>query len=52
MEFTVYNVNMNVPGHVFMRQEYEPEYDEITSKLVWEEVDRLNYVPGSGVATS
>ncbi|KAF2323813.1 hypothetical protein GH714_042398 [Hevea brasiliensis] len=33
-------------------EEYEPEYDEMTSKLVWEEVDRLNYVPGSGVATS
>ncbi|WCJ34210.1 Cytokinin riboside 5'-monophosphate phosphoribohydrolase LOG7 [Euphorbia peplus] len=33
-------------------EEYEPEYDEITSKLVWEEVDhRLTYVPGSGVAT-
>ncbi|XP_065857442.1 cytokinin riboside 5'-monophosphate phosphoribohydrolase LOG7 [Euphorbia lathyris] len=34
-------------------EEYEPEYDEITSKLVWEEVDhhRLNFVPGSGVAT-
>ncbi|KDP36133.1 hypothetical protein JCGZ_08777 [Jatropha curcas] len=32
-------------------EEYEPEYDELTSKLVWEEVDRLNYVPGSGVAT-
>ncbi|XP_059427850.1 cytokinin riboside 5'-monophosphate phosphoribohydrolase LOG7 [Corylus avellana] len=32
-------------------EEYVPEYDEITSKLVWEEVDRLNYVPESGVAT-
>ncbi|OAY42975.1 cytokinin riboside 5'-monophosphate phosphoribohydrolase LOG7 [Manihot esculenta] len=33
-------------------EEYEAEYDEVTSKLVWEEVDRLNYMPGSGVATS
>ena len=32
-------------------QEYVPEHDEITSKLVWEGVDRLNYVPESGVAT-
>ncbi|KAJ0028047.1 hypothetical protein Pint_36135 [Pistacia integerrima] len=31
-------------------EEYVPEYDEITSKLVWEE--RLAYVPESGVATS
>ncbi|PPR95091.1 hypothetical protein GOBAR_AA25581 [Gossypium barbadense] len=31
--------------------EYVPEYDEITSKLVWDEVDRLSYVPESGVAT-
>ncbi|KAF5473924.1 hypothetical protein F2P56_005871 [Juglans regia] len=26
-------------------EEYVPEYDEITSKLVWEEVERLNYTP-------
>ncbi|XP_022766985.1 cytokinin riboside 5'-monophosphate phosphoribohydrolase LOG7 isoform X2 [Durio zibethinus] len=32
-------------------EEYVPEYDEITSKLVWDEVDRLSYVPDSGVAT-
>ncbi|KAK8478913.1 hypothetical protein V6N13_110483 [Hibiscus sabdariffa] len=32
-------------------EEYVPEYDEITSKLVWDEVDRLSYVPESGVAT-
>ncbi|XP_050226260.1 cytokinin riboside 5'-monophosphate phosphoribohydrolase LOG7 isoform X1 [Mercurialis annua] len=32
-------------------EEYVPEYDEITSKLVWEEVGRLNYVAGPGVAT-
>ncbi|KAB1203844.1 Cytokinin riboside 5'-monophosphate phosphoribohydrolase LOG7 [Morella rubra] len=32
-------------------EEYVPEYDEITSKLVWDEVDRLNYVPESEVAT-
>ncbi|CAH8312778.1 unnamed protein product [Eruca vesicaria subsp. sativa] len=32
-------------------EEYEPEFDEITSKLVWDEVDRLSYVPGSEVAT-
>ncbi|VVA15418.1 PREDICTED: cytokinin riboside 5'-monophosphate [Prunus dulcis] len=25
-------------------EEYVPEQDEITSKLVWEEVDRINYV--------
>ncbi|XP_044481148.1 cytokinin riboside 5'-monophosphate phosphoribohydrolase LOG7-like isoform X1 [Mangifera indica] len=32
-------------------EEYVPEYDEITSKLVWEE-ERLAYVPESGVARS
>ncbi|CAL1394939.1 unnamed protein product [Linum trigynum] len=32
-------------------EEYEPEYDEVTSKLVWEEVDRRNYVAEPGVAT-
>ncbi|KAG5408119.1 hypothetical protein IGI04_004438 [Brassica rapa subsp. trilocularis] len=32
-------------------EEYEPEFDEITSKLVWDEVDRLSYVPGSEVTT-
>ncbi|CAN8298378.1 unnamed protein product [Cochlearia groenlandica] len=34
-------------------EEYEPEFDEITSKLVWDEVDRLSYnvPPGSKVAT-
>ncbi|XP_042502988.1 cytokinin riboside 5'-monophosphate phosphoribohydrolase LOG7 [Macadamia integrifolia] len=31
-------------------EEYVPEYDEITSKLIWE-VERLSYVPESGVAT-
>ncbi|KAK2655433.1 hypothetical protein Ddye_008485 [Dipteronia dyeriana] len=30
-------------------EEYVPEYDEITSKLLWEE--RLNYVQEPGVAT-
>ncbi|KAH7854738.1 hypothetical protein Vadar_017273 [Vaccinium darrowii] len=30
-------------------EEYVPEYDEVTSKLVWEE--RLSYVPESGVPT-
>ncbi|XVF76121.1 hypothetical protein PTKIN_Ptkin13bG0240400 [Pterospermum kingtungense] len=32
-------------------EDYVPEYDEITSKLVWDEVDILSYVPESGVAT-
>ncbi|XP_052175955.1 cytokinin riboside 5'-monophosphate phosphoribohydrolase LOG7 [Diospyros lotus] len=32
-------------------EEHVPQYDEITSKLVWEEVDRLNYVPQSDLAT-
>uniref|UniRef100_A0A7N2M623 Cytokinin riboside 5'-monophosphate phosphoribohydrolase n=1 Tax=Quercus lobata TaxID=97700 RepID=A0A7N2M623_QUELO len=36
---------------VMALEEYVPEHDEITSKLVWEGVDRLNYVPESGVAT-
>ncbi|KAL4606001.1 hypothetical protein ACB092_09G070500 [Castanea dentata] len=36
---------------VIALEEYVPEHDEITSKLVWEGVDRLNYVPESGVAT-
>ncbi|XP_022899021.1 cytokinin riboside 5'-monophosphate phosphoribohydrolase LOG7 [Olea europaea var. sylvestris] len=26
-------------------EEYIPEHDEVTSKLIWEEVGRLNYVP-------
>lgn len=33
-------------------QEYVPEYDEVTSKLIWEEVERLNYVPEVGVPTT
>ncbi|KAK4798990.1 hypothetical protein SAY86_024355 [Trapa natans] len=32
-------------------EEYAPEYDEVTSKLVWEEVDRLSCVTEAGVAT-
>ncbi|KAF4396959.1 hypothetical protein F8388_004927 [Cannabis sativa] len=36
---------------VRLLEEYTPEYDEVTSKLVWEEVDRLNYVAESEVAT-
>ncbi|KAF3442725.1 hypothetical protein FNV43_RR16642 [Rhamnella rubrinervis] len=36
---------------VRLLEEYVPEYDEVTSKLVWEGVERLNYVPESGVAT-
>lgn len=36
---------------VRLLEDYVPEYDEITSKLVWEEVDRLTYVAESEVAT-
>ncbi|KAM7499938.1 hypothetical protein LguiA_024352 [Lonicera macranthoides] len=36
---------------VIQLEEYVPEHDEITSKLIWEEVERLNYVPESGVTT-
>ncbi|XP_038903676.1 cytokinin riboside 5'-monophosphate phosphoribohydrolase LOG7 isoform X2 [Benincasa hispida] len=32
-------------------EEYVPEYDEITSQLVWEDVDRRSYVAESEVAT-
>lgn len=32
-------------------QEYVPEYDEVTSKLVWGEVDRLSYATESGATT-
>ncbi|XP_021289433.1 cytokinin riboside 5'-monophosphate phosphoribohydrolase LOG7 isoform X2 [Herrania umbratica] len=32
-------------------EDYKPEYDEVTSKLVWDEVDRLGYVPESRVTT-
>ncbi|XAR64779.1 hypothetical protein NMG60_11008612 [Bertholletia excelsa] len=32
-------------------EDYVPEHDEVTSKLVWEEVEMLSYVPGSGVPT-
>ncbi|XP_077230399.1 cytokinin riboside 5'-monophosphate phosphoribohydrolase LOG7 [Tasmannia lanceolata] len=31
-------------------EEYVPEYDEVTSKLIWE-VEQLSYVPEAGVAT-
>ncbi|KAJ7976198.1 Cytokinin riboside 5'-monophosphate phosphoribohydrolase [Quillaja saponaria] len=31
-------------------EEHVPEYDDVVSKLIWEDVDRLNYVPESGVA--
>ncbi|XP_074369283.1 cytokinin riboside 5'-monophosphate phosphoribohydrolase LOG7 [Apium graveolens] len=33
-------------------EEYVPEYDEVTSKLIWEEVERRNYVPEAGVSTT
>ncbi|XP_051114164.1 cytokinin riboside 5'-monophosphate phosphoribohydrolase LOG7-like isoform X1 [Andrographis paniculata] len=34
-------------------EEYVPEYDEITSKLIWEEVERINYgAESAGVPTS
>ncbi|KAK4480881.1 hypothetical protein RD792_011756 [Penstemon davidsonii] len=32
-------------------EEHIPETDEITSKLIWDEVERLNYVPESDVQT-
>ncbi|XP_009349185.1 cytokinin riboside 5'-monophosphate phosphoribohydrolase LOG7-like [Pyrus x bretschneideri] len=32
-------------------EEYVPELDEVTSKLVWEEMDRISYVSEPGVAT-
>ncbi|KAL7170658.1 hypothetical protein ACSBR2_035522 [Camellia fascicularis] len=32
-------------------EEYVPECDEVASNLVWEEVGRLNYGPGSDVPT-
>ncbi|KAL0374770.1 UNVERIFIED_CONTAM: Cytokinin riboside 5'-monophosphate phosphoribohydrolase LOG7 [Sesamum radiatum] len=32
-------------------EEHIPQYDEITSKLIWEEVERLNYMPESDVPT-
>nr|XP_043613441.1 cytokinin riboside 5'-monophosphate phosphoribohydrolase LOG7 [Erigeron canadensis] len=32
-------------------EEFVPEYDEIASKLTWDEVDRLSYVPEAGVPT-
>ncbi|XP_022144579.1 cytokinin riboside 5'-monophosphate phosphoribohydrolase LOG7 [Momordica charantia] len=32
-------------------EEYVPEYDEITSQLVWEDVDRRSYVAESEIAT-
>ncbi|XP_022744701.1 cytokinin riboside 5'-monophosphate phosphoribohydrolase LOG7-like isoform X1 [Durio zibethinus] len=35
---------------VRLLEDYVPEYDEITSKLVWDEVDRFSYVPESRVA--
>ncbi|KAI3716611.1 hypothetical protein L1987_67601 [Smallanthus sonchifolius] len=30
-------------------EEFVPEYDEIAANLIWNEVDRLNYVPEAGV---
>ncbi|KAA0043830.1 cytokinin riboside 5'-monophosphate phosphoribohydrolase LOG7 [Cucumis melo var. makuwa] len=32
-------------------EEYVPEYDEITSQLVWEDVERRSYVAESEIAT-
>ncbi|KAL2900080.1 Cytokinin riboside 5'-monophosphate phosphoribohydrolase LOG7 [Bienertia sinuspersici] len=32
-------------------EEYVPEIDELSSKLIWEEVERPNYVSESGVTT-
>ncbi|KAG9455036.1 hypothetical protein H6P81_007940 [Aristolochia fimbriata] len=32
-------------------EEYVPQYDEITSKLVWEVPDQISYVAEAGVAT-
>ncbi|KAL6507795.1 Cytokinin riboside 5'-monophosphate phosphoribohydrolase log7 [Orobanche gracilis] len=32
-------------------EEHIPEYDDFTSKLIWEEVERLNYMPGTDVQT-
>ncbi|XP_028093312.1 cytokinin riboside 5'-monophosphate phosphoribohydrolase LOG7-like [Camellia sinensis] len=32
-------------------EEYVPECDEVASNLVWEEMERLNYGPGSDVPT-
>ncbi|KAL6575103.1 Cytokinin riboside 5'-monophosphate phosphoribohydrolase log7 [Orobanche minor] len=32
-------------------EEHIPEYDDFTSKLIWEEVERLNSMPGSDVQT-
>lgn len=45
------SLNVLVP-HLYnfvVHQEYVPEHDEVTSKLVWE--DRLNYVSESEIAT-
>ncbi|KAK6147320.1 hypothetical protein DH2020_018232 [Rehmannia glutinosa] len=36
---------------IHRKPEQIPEYDEITSKLIWEEVERLNYMPESDVPT-
>ncbi|KAK6145736.1 hypothetical protein DH2020_022556 [Rehmannia glutinosa] len=36
---------------IHRKPEHIPEYDEITSKLIWEEVERLNYMPESDVPT-
>ncbi|XP_071701121.1 cytokinin riboside 5'-monophosphate phosphoribohydrolase LOG7 [Rutidosis leptorrhynchoides] len=33
-------------------EEFVPEYDEIVSKLTWDDVDRLNYVPEAEVPVS
>ncbi|KAL1545639.1 Cytokinin riboside 5'-monophosphate phosphoribohydrolase log7 [Salvia divinorum] len=32
-------------------EEHIPECDEIASKLIWEEVEMMNYMPGSNVPT-
>ncbi|KAI5674426.1 hypothetical protein M9H77_14790 [Catharanthus roseus] len=43
-------VSAPTPKHLVKQlEEHVPEYDEMTSKLIWEEVERLNYVPESGV---
>ncbi|XP_030469512.1 cytokinin riboside 5'-monophosphate phosphoribohydrolase LOG7-like [Syzygium oleosum] len=36
---------------VRLLEEYVPQCEDVTAKLVWEEVDRLSYVPESSVTT-
>lgn len=41
------NVTLHIVHDYYFFQEHVPECDEIISKLIWDDVERLNYMPES-----